>query len=127
MSINANSKNKNVMSMREIGCCGAYCKTCRASTTGSNCRGCKLGYETGERDIKKSRCKIEVCYFRDRQFETCADCPDYPHCELIQGLYNKKGYKYKKYKQSVEFIKEKGYATFIKIASSWKGPYGRFD
>ena len=115
------------MSIREIGCCGAYCKTCRASTTGSNCRGCKLGYESGERDINKSRYKIKVCCFRDKQFETCADCPDYPYCGIIQGFYNKKGYKYKKYKQSVEFIKEKGYAAFIKTADNWKGPYGRFD
>ncbi len=115
------------MSVREIGCCGAYCKTCRASITGSICRGCKLGYESGERDISKSRCKIKVCCFRDRRFETCADCPDYPFCRIIQDFHNKKGYKYRKYRQSVEFIKENGYARFIEIADNWKGPYGRFD
>ena len=33
------------MSIREIGCCGAYCKICRESVTGDNCSGCKLGYD----------------------------------------------------------------------------------
>jgi hypothetical protein len=113
------------MSVREIGCCGAYCKTCRASTTGSNCRGCKLGYEGGERDINKARCKIKICCFRDRYFETCADCPDYPSCETIQSLYMKQGYKYGKYKQSIEFIRDNGYSKFLDIADGWKGPYGK--
>ena len=71
------------MSIREIGCCGAYCKTCRTSTSGSICRGCKLGYEIGERDINKAKCKIKLCCFRDRQFETCADCSDYFNCDII--------------------------------------------
>jgi len=62
-----------------------------------------------------------------RRFETCADCPDYPTCNIISGFHGKSGFKYKKYKQSIEFIKDKGYAEFIKIASNWKGPYGRFD
>jgi hypothetical protein len=115
------------MSVREIGCCGAYCKTCLLSTSGSICRGCKLGYENGGRDINKARCKIKICCFRDRQFETCADCPDYPYCGLIQDFHNKKGYKYQKYKQAIEFIKENGYAKFIGIANNWKGAYGRYD
>jgi len=113
------------MSISEIGCCGAYCKTCRAYTTGGICRGCKLGYENGARDINKARCKIKLCCFRDRGLETCADCPDYPHCAIIQGLYNKKGYKYNKYRQSVEFIREKGYTQFLEMADHWTGPYGR--
>jgi hypothetical protein len=115
------------MSLREIGCCGAYCKTCLTSTTGGNCSGCKLGYENGARDINKARCKIKVCCFRDRGLETCADCPDYTHCAIIQGFYNKNGYKYQKYRLSVEFIKEKGYAKFLEIADSWTGPYGRLN
>ena len=113
------------MSVREIGCCGAYCKTCRAYVTESTCRGCKLGYEGGERDINKAKCVIKLCCFRDRQLETCADCPDYPSCKTIQGLYMKHGYKYGKYKQSIEFIRNNGYPEFLDIANNWKGPYGK--
>ena len=115
------------MSVREIGCCGAYCKTCRTSSTGSKCRGCKLGYETRERDINKSRCKIKICCFRGRHFETCADCYDYSRCKIIHGLYEKSGYKYGKYRQSLEFIRENGYEKFINIADTWKGPYGKLS
>ncbi len=28
------------MLIKGIGCCGAYCKTCRESVTGNKCRGC---------------------------------------------------------------------------------------
>ena len=115
------------MSIREIGCCGAYCKTCMASKTGGPCRGCKLGYDTGERDIQKSRCQYKNCCFRDRKLETCADCVDYSTCELIHGFYAKNGYKYQKYHQSVEFIRAKGYPVFLKLADKWKGPYGKLE
>ena len=113
------------MSIREIGCCGAYCRTCRASTSGSICRGCKLGYGDGERDINKAKCRIKVCCFRDKQFETCADCYDYVNCNIIHGLYEKSGYKYRKYQQSMEFIIKNGYAKFMNLADTWKGPYGK--
>jgi hypothetical protein len=113
------------MSIREIGCCGAYCRTCLISTSGINCRGCKLGYEGGERDINKARCKIKLCCFRDRQLETCADCEEYSKCNIIQEFHGKNGYKYRKYRQSIEFIRANGYAEFISIADNWKGPYGK--
>jgi hypothetical protein len=119
-----NSYN-NAMSIREIGCCGAYCKTCRAAVGEGQCRGCKLGYETGERDISKARCKIKVCCFQDRKLETCADCQDYIGCKIIHGLYEKNGYKYGKYKQSIEFIRENGYDKFLILADTWQGPYGK--
>jgi len=37
----------------------------------------------------------------------------------------KNGYKYGKYKQSMDFIRENGYDEFTKIADKWKGPYGK--
>ena len=115
----------DTMSIREIGCCGAYCKTCRTSSTGSLCRGCKLGYETGDRDINKARCKIKVCCFKERDLETCADCSDYSSCKIIFRFQDKSGVKYKKYKQAVEFIRKNGYAEFLQKANNWKGPYGK--
>lgn len=70
---------------------------------------------------------MKLCCFKDRQFETCADCPDYSSCDIIQNIYNKSGYKYGKYRQSIEFIRYNGYLRFIEIADNWNGPYGRFD
>jgi hypothetical protein len=113
------------MTIREIGCCGAYCKTCPALIDKS-CRGCTLGYEHGERDIDKAKCKMKVCCFKERGYETCADCPDYLSCEILNEFYGKKGYKYKKYRQALEFIRENGYAKFIEIADTWRGPYGKY-
>lgn len=113
------------MSTKEIGCCGAYCKTCRLPISGSHCRGCKLGYKTGERDINKTKCKFKICCFKERELETCADCSDYPSCKLIHIFYDKSGTKYKKYKQSIDFIRDNGYDNFIEIADHWNGPYGK--
>jgi hypothetical protein len=113
------------MTIAEIGCCGAYCRTCRAIAD-KTCAGCKLGYAKGERDIDKARCRIKLCCFRDRKLDTCADCPEYLTCQIIQGMYNKNGFKYGKYRQAAEFIRSRGYAEFLKIADTWKGPYGRY-
>ena len=111
-------------SVKYIGCCGAYCRTCRAFIEGF-CKGCKLGYENGNRDIDNARCKIKLCCFRERKFETCADCADFNSCMIISRLYEKKGYKYRKYKEAIEFIRKEGYAAFFKSADLWKGPYGK--
>jgi hypothetical protein len=122
----ANSKNNEIVaSIREIGCCGAYCKTGLTSFSGSSCRGCKLGYEIRGRNISRAKCKIKACCFWERKFETCADCPDYPACRTIRDFYEKEGHKYKKYKQSIEFIRKNGYGKFIKTAENRKGPYGK--
>ena len=67
---------------------------------------------------------MKVCCL-GRGHETCADCPDYPECEIIHGFYEKKGYKYGRYRGSMEFIRVNGYPAFIKIADRWNGPYGK--
>ncbi|MFC1955004.1 DUF3795 domain-containing protein [Chloroflexota bacterium] len=113
------------MTIREIGCCGAYCRTCQRSVTGNNCRGCKLGYDTKERDINKAKCKIKICCFRDRKLETCADCADYATCDIIHGFQDKSGAKYRKYKETMNFIRNNSYEAFLKIADNWRGPYER--
>ncbi len=107
-----------------IACCGAYCKTCKPFING-HCKGCKLGYAEGQRDINKARCKIKLCCFRDKSLETCADCAELDACQIIHSFQDKSGYKYKKYKQAMEFIRTHGYAKYIKLADKWKGPYGR--
>jgi len=112
--------------LRYIGCCGAYCRTCRPFTEGV-CKGCKPGYDNGTRVIDKARCRMKVCCFGERNFETCADCPDFDLCPIIAGFFSKTGYKYKKYRQSLEFIRKNGYSGFLKSSETWKGPYGKLD
>ena len=109
-----------------VGCCGAYCKTCKPYIEGF-CKGCKLGYEERERDISKAKCDMKVCCFKERRLETCADCPDYPSCPTIQNFHSKRPYKYKKYKQSIEFIRKNNYARFIQIPNCWKNAYGKLE
>ena len=95
------------------------------SSTGSHCRGCKLGYDTLERDISKAKCKIKLCCFRDHKLETYADCDSYITCNVIHSFQDKSCMKYRKYKESIEFIKNNGYTEFIRIADNWSGPYGK--
>jgi hypothetical protein len=113
------------VSQIEIGCCAAYCGTCLALADGT-CRGCRMGYDTAERDIKKARCKMKVCCITKLgTAHTCADCPDCLTCDTLQGLYRKNGYKYKKYQQSLDFIRTHGYDPFLEATSKWKGAYGK--
>jgi hypothetical protein len=112
------------MSGHEIGCCGAFCGRCREMTEG-RCPGCTVGYETGDRDIAKAKCKIKVCCIGKLGNScSCADCTDFPRCKVLQDFYGKTGYKYRKYNESLEFIRANGYANFQKFAKKWKRPYG---
>jgi Protein of unknown function (DUF3795) len=117
------------MAIREIGCCGAYCKTCMKQQKEKypnerTCQGCKLGYEEDKRDLSKAKCEIKICCFKERRLETCADCPDFP-CEVIKEFWSKKGWKYKQYRKQLEFIRQYGYGEFLNGADEWKGPFGK--
>jgi len=90
------------MSILEIGCCEAYCKTCKEFCK-DKCQGCKIGYQDGSRDIKKAKCKMKVCCI-EKGINSCADCENYTTCEIIQGFYRKNGNKYKKYEEATFFI-----------------------
>jgi hypothetical protein len=113
------------MSTIEIGCCGAYCRTCKEFRS-NRCQGCKIGYDDGKRDIEKAKCKMKVCCI-GKGLISCSDCDDYTTCEIIQGFYSKKNYKYKKYQAATLFIRDKGYNNFIEIADNWKSQYGKFE
>lgn len=108
-----------------IGCCGANCETCRVLKD-AVCKGCKIGYESGERDIKKAKCGIKRCCIA-KNYCTCADCEDYPACSVIRSLHQKNGYKYKKYKEAIEFIRVHGYERFLEVAGKWTMQYGKYD
>jgi hypothetical protein len=113
------------MSIEEIGCCGAYCGTCNIRKE-NRCQGCKLGYSNQTRDISRAKCKMKVCCIQKR-FSSCADCDDYDSCDTIQGFHNKGGYKYKKYKEAINFIRTNGYEEFVKIADGWRTQYGKYE
>ncbi|MGE5403897.1 MAG: DUF3795 domain-containing protein [Candidatus Saccharibacteria bacterium] len=112
------------MSINEVGCCGAYCGTCPA-LSGGTCRGCKLGYANGGRDIDKARCQMKVCCIK-RTLMSCADCADYQTCSVIGEFHSKNGHKYKKYKQALDYIRDNGYVAFLLIAETWTKAYGKY-
>jgi len=99
---------------RYIGCCGAYCRTCKPYIE-EYCKGCKLGFDTGERDIKRAKCKIKICCFRDKKFDTCADCKDLDTCPILGGWYAKNGYKYKKTSRPSSLLKKTDIPNFSKL------------
>lgn len=111
---------------RFVGCCGAYCRTCRSFVLGS-CRGCKLGYEDGQRDIARARCRIKLCCYARRKLETCAECPESDGCEMLGAFHRRKWREYAGYRRSLEFIRENGYAAFAGRAKGWTKAYGDLD
>lgn len=108
----------------KIGCCGAYCKTCREFQ--KTCRGCKLGYLDGSRDLSRAKCKMKKCCLT-KGHVTCGDCEEYERCETIQSFLHHPGYKYGKYKQALEYIRAHGHAAFLKAAEHWKSAYGKYS
>ena len=101
-----------------IGCCGAYCKTCREFE--KTCKGCKLGYLDGSRNLGRAKCRMKKCCLTKGHI-TCADCEEYDRCEIVQSFLNQPGYKYGKYKQALEYIiRAYDYITFLKAAEHWK-------
>jgi hypothetical protein len=110
--------------VEQIGCCGAYCGTCPVIREGA-CRGCKLGYATGGRDPARIRCRIKKCCL-EKRFNSCADCPEYEACPIIQAFHSKTGYKYRKYREAILFIREHGYEAFLACAREWTAQYGKY-
>ena len=113
------------MSVTEIGCCGAYCKTCKVFTAGA-CRGCKIGYGPGGRDLGKAKCAMKVCCMR-KGYQTCADCAEYTACETLQAFYRKNGDKYRKYRQATAWIRARGYDAFLAVADRWTNAHGKYE
>lgn len=108
----------------ELGCCGAYCGTCREYR--KTCKGCKPGYLDGSRDLRRAKCKMKKCCLARGQV-TCGDCEEYDHCETVQAFLNHPGYKYGKYRQALAYIRAHGHAAFLKAAAHWTGAYGKYS
>lgn len=107
----------------KIGCCGAYCKTCREFE--KTCKGCKQGYLDGSRDLSRARYKMKKCCLT-RGHITCGDCEEYDLCEIIQSFLNHPGYKYSKCKQALEYIRAHGHAAFLNAVVYWTSAYGKY-
>lgn len=112
------------MTREELGCCGAYCGTCPQRRDGL-CRGCTLGYADGDRDISRARCAVKVCCV-GRRHDSCAECEEYDSCAVLREFHGKKGYKYRKYAEALDFIRANGYEEFLAIADGWSRQYGRY-
>ncbi len=112
------------MSLVEMGCCGAYCGSCSIIKE-QLCKGCKIGYLDGQRDIGKAKCKIKKCCI-SKGFNSCADCSDFSSCQTVYEFHNKNGFKYGKYREAICYIKLNGYDRFFTIAGNWKNAYGKY-
>ena len=108
----------------KIGCCGAYCRTCREFL--KTCKGCKLGYLDGSRELRRAKCGMKVCCLTKGHI-TCADCERFDSCETLQGFLLHPGYKYSKCGQALAFIRANGYSAFLEVADRWKNAYGKFE
>ena len=107
----------------EIGCCGAYCGTCREYL--KTCKGCKPGYLAGSRELSRAKCRRKTgCLTRGNI--TCGDCEEYDRGEIIQSFLNHPGYKYGKYKQALEYFRAHGHAAFLNVAEPWTCAYGKY-
>lgn len=113
------------MSIEQIGCCGAYCGKCSAFMQNA-CLGCKIGYSSGERNIKKAKCEIKICCVK-RSNDACGVCDKLSECSVIAKFHEQNGYKYGKYKLATEYIRDNGCDKFVEIADTWSKAYGKFE
>lgn len=68
-----------------------------------------------------------MCCFADNGLATCADCKTLHSCSIMREFFGKKGYKYGKYRQSLEFIRKNGYEKFFAFTEKWKCAYGKLE
>lgn len=113
------------LSVLDLGCCGAFCGTCPEMSK-RLCQGCKTGYGDGSRILSRARCRIKVCCL-GKGTVSCADCADFLNCETLRGFHSKNGYKYRKYREALEFIREHGYESFLENAVRWRSQYGALE
>ena len=88
-----------------VGCCGLDCGLCpRFYTEGkSRCNGCGSEYS-----YAAVGCKIFKCCFKEKNFETCAECNDLP-CSRYKGAREEYDsfLTHKEMQQNLNLIREK--------------------
>ena len=75
---------------------------------------------------QKLNAKMKKCCI-SKQLVSCADCQELNSCSIIQEFYKKNGYKYKKYKQAIDYIQSNGYPLFLKQTEKWTMQYGKYE
>ncbi len=95
-----------------VGACGIDCGLCPRyhTKTGSRCPGCA---PAGFLDAGGQWCKMTRCAVRDRGYETCGECPEFP-CYRYEGW--DQGDSFVSHLNSVAnlyAIKEQGLARFV--------------
>ncbi len=92
-----------------IGCCGISCGLCPRfqSKAESRCLGCG-------QDAHCSYCSIFRCSVMKRNYETCANCSEFP-CEKFDKWFNADSFvTHQKCLQNIQKIKTEGIEEFLK-------------
>lgn len=68
--------------------CGLYCGACIDYAVYESCHGC--GCDCGKCDASghHERCEIYTCCVKQKGFEACYECQEFPCSKLIQFCYN---------------------------------------
>ena len=94
-----------------IGCCGLDCGLCpRYYTEGkSKCDGCGSEYS-----YAAVGCKISRCCVNEKEFETCAECMDFP-CSRFRGAWEEfdSFLTHRRMRSNLTYIREKGVENYV--------------
>jgi hypothetical protein len=93
-----------------VGACGLDCVLCpRYYTDGkSKCDGCGSAYS-----YAAVGCKIFRCCVKEKNFETCAECSDFP-CSKFKGIDESDSFvTHRKLMPNLRFIKKQGIKEFL--------------
>ena len=94
-----------------VGCCGLDCGLCpRYYTEGkSKCNGCGSEYS-----YAAVSCKIFKCCFKEKNFETCAECNDFL-CSRFTGVWEDYDsfLTHTKMFSNLSYIREKGLTEHV--------------
>ena len=101
----------NSKSYPTVGACGIDCGLCPRyhTKTGSRCPGCA---PEGFLDVGGQWCKMTRCAVRDRGYETCAECAEFP-CYRFDGWDQGDSFvSHLRYIANLRAIRERGIEEF---------------
>lgn len=104
-------KQNPVKNHPTVACCGLDCGLCPTynSTSTSKCPGC-CGPNFSE---KHPSCSIITCCINNNNFETCADCNEFPCSKMTNWDLGDSFISHKKSLINLKYIKERGIEAFV--------------